>query len=53
MRTAENKFSPLWRHDCIIKNESAKCTWSLIQSTRDSYVSLLKDIGLVTFERLE
>jgi hypothetical protein len=37
----------------MIKNESAKCTWSLIQSTRDSYVSLLKDIGLVTFERLE
>ena len=50
MRTAENKFPPLWRHDCIIKSESAKCTWSLIESTRDSYVSPLEDIGLAILE---
>jgi len=37
---------PRWRHSCIILSESANCSWSFIQSTRDSYVTPLKVIGL-------
>jgi hypothetical protein len=53
MRTAETSVSLRWRHDCIITSESPKCSWTLIQSTCDSYISPLSDIGLVTFVGLE